>query len=51
MVNTFWIFNAQYSDSSQQAYIIDFKVAKRLDLNFSYCIKEMIIVWDDKGVS
>ena len=48
----FWGCNAQHSDYSQQYYIINFKVAKRLDLICSHHThKKMVIMWCDGGIS
>ena len=44
LINNFWRANAQRSDYSQRYSIINFKVAKRLDLNSSYHKKETIIM-------
>ena len=43
--------NAQHSDYSQEYCIINFKVAKSLDLNSSQHKKEMIIMWHDRGLA
>lgn len=44
-------YNAQYSGYRQQYYVINLKVAKRLDLNYDYPRQEMIIMGCDRGVS
>ena len=43
VVNKFQNCNAQHSGQSQQYYIRNFKVAKRLDLNYSHHKKEILL--------
>lgn len=46
-----WRSNTQHRDYSQRYCIINFRVAKRLDLNCPHHKKGMIIMWSDRGVS
>ena len=46
-----WRPSAAKKQKQNKTMFVDFKVAKRPDLNFSYHRKEMIIMWYDRGIS
>ena len=50
-MNKSWESNAQLGDYSQQYCIIYIKDTRRLDHNCSHHEKEMIIMWQDEGVT
>lgn len=43
-MNQFWRSNAQHDDYSKKYNIVNFRVAKKLDLNWAHHKKEMIIM-------